>query len=49
MMLRFRYGGKKGPQFGLQVSTDMIVVRSENYHLPVETALTAKARARSTT
>jgi len=44
MMLTFRYGGKKGRQFALQPSTDMIVVRSENYHLPVETALSTRAR-----
>src|SRR5262245_16314664 len=44
MMLAFRYGGKNGPQFALQPSSDMIVVRTESDQLPVETALTTRAR-----
>ena len=44
MMLTYRYGGKKGRQYGLQPSTDTIVVRSESGHLPVNTTLSPKGR-----
>jgi hypothetical protein len=44
MLLSFRYGGKKGKVQRLETSKDVIVVRSESYHLPVHTTLSAKAR-----
>ncbi len=44
MRLTVKYGGKQGREYSLEPSTDMIVVRSENYHLPEDINLTARAR-----
>src|SRR5262245_10543432 len=44
MLLKFRYGGKQGEQYRLQVSNNMLAVRSEDDRLPVNTALSARAR-----
>jgi len=44
MLLKFRYGGKRGEEHRLHVSNNMLVVRSEDDHLPVNTALSARAR-----
>jgi subtilisin family serine protease len=44
MGLTVKYGGKRGREYTLEPSTDMIVVRSENYHLPGNISLTARAR-----
>src|SRR5215475_13164007 len=34
MLLKFRYGGKQGEQYRLQVSNNMLAVRSEDDRLP---------------
>src|SRR5262245_11775005 len=44
MRVTVKYGGKQGREYSLEESTDMIVVRSENYHLPESISLTARAR-----
>jgi subtilisin family serine protease len=44
MRLTVKYGGKQGREHTLETSTDMIVVRSENYQLPQDIHLTARAR-----
>ena len=44
MKLNFRYGGKRGRSYGLQTSKRMLVLRSRNYHLPLNEKLSANAR-----
>ena len=44
MRLTVKYGGKQGREYSLEPSTDMIVVRSENYNLPEDINLNAKTR-----
>src|SRR5437660_908795 len=41
MRVTVKYGGKQGREYSLEQSTDMIVVRSENYHLPESINLSA--------
>ena len=44
MRLTVKYGGKQGHEYFLEPSTNMIVVRSENCHLPENISLTPRAR-----
>src|SRR5580700_6369549 len=44
MLLSYRYGGKQGKAYRLQTSKRMLVLRSHDYHLPLQTKLSGKAR-----